>query len=50
MLFYTALYTGMRRGELLALRWCDVDLVLVCLSVVQTLHRLNGGKVGAEGA
>lgn len=34
VLFYTALYTGMRRGELLGLRWCDVDLDLTSLSVV----------------
>lgn len=26
--FYTALYTGMRRNELLGLRWSDVDFVL----------------------
>ena len=25
-LFYTALFTGMRLGELLGLCWCDVDL------------------------
>ena len=34
----------MRRGELLGLRWCDVDLNLAILSVVQTLQRLHGGK------
>jgi len=36
--FYTAifaaLYTGLRRGELLGLRWCDVDLEMSTLSVV----------------
>ena len=42
--FFTALYTGMRRGELLALRWCDVDLDLASLSVVQSLYRLTGGE------
>lgn len=42
--FFTALYTGMRRGELLALRWCDVDLDLATLSVVQSLYRLTGGE------
>ena len=42
--FYTKLYTGLRRSELLGLRWCDVDLDLAVCSVVQTLHRLAGGK------
>jgi integrase len=37
-LFYTALYTGLRRSELLGLRWRDIDLDLATLSVVQTLH------------
>jgi len=44
ILFYTALYTGMRRGELLGLRWCDIDLGKASISVVQTLYRLSGGK------
>ena len=38
ILFYTALYTGLRRSELLGLRWKDVNLDLATLSVVQTLH------------
>jgi len=37
-LFYTALYTGLRRSELLGFRWRDVDLDLATLSIVQTLH------------
>jgi integrase len=40
VLFYTALYTGLRRSELLGLRWRDVDLDLATLSVVQTLHHV----------
>jgi integrase len=43
VLFYAALYTGMRRGELLGLRWCDIDLGKASISVVQTLHRLSKG-------
>jgi integrase len=42
-LFAVALYTGMRRSELLGLRWKDVDLYLAQLSVTQTLHRLSSG-------
>lgn len=39
VLFYTALYTGMRLGELLGLRWLDVDLYMASLSVVQALYK-----------
>ena len=41
-LFYMALYTGMRLGELLGLRWCDVDLDMASLSVVQALYKRSG--------
>ncbi len=41
-LFTVALYTGMRRSELLGLPWKDVDVYLAQLSVTQTLHRLSG--------
>jgi len=40
-LFYTKVYTGLRRGELLGLRWCDVDLDTSTLSVRQTLQQLR---------
>lgn len=43
-LFYTALFTGMRRSELLALRWSDVDLKCTA-SVIRTFHQLHDGKV-----
>lgn len=42
-LFYLALFTGMRRSELLALRWSDVDLDLAHVSVARTLHHLRDG-------
>ena len=44
-LFYLALYTGMRRSELLALRWCDIDLILGEVSVARSLHRLKDGRI-----
>jgi len=44
-LFHLALYTGLRRSELLGLRWKDVDLYLANLSVTQVMHRLQGGQV-----
>jgi integrase len=44
-LFYTALYTGMRRSELLALRWSDVDLLLCQIYVTRTLHHLRDGSI-----
>jgi integrase len=37
-LFYTLLFTGMRRSELLALKWHDVDLLLLQVSVNKSLH------------
>lgn len=43
-LFHLAVYTGLRRSELLGLRWKDVSLEMASLSVVQTLHRLPGGE------
>jgi len=44
-LFYLALYTGMRRSELLALRWCDVDLLLCQVYVTRSLHHLRTGEI-----
>ena len=48
VLFYAALYTGLRRGELLGLRWIDVDLDLASLSVAQSLQRVSGAYVIKE--
>ena len=44
-MFYTVLFTGMRRSELLALRWSDVDLLMCQISVTQTLHHLRDGSM-----
>jgi integrase len=40
-LFYTALFTGMRRSEMLALRWQDVDLISNHISINRGLHQLK---------
>ena len=42
-IFHTLTWTGLRRSELLGLRWKDIDLELATLRVVQTLQRLNNG-------
>ena len=42
--FATLLYTGVRRGELLALRWRNLDLGSGKLSVVETAYRLGSGE------
>ena len=39
-LFYTYLFTGMRRSELLAVRWCDVDFLGMQISVSRTMQYL----------
>ncbi|NQT73709.1 MAG: site-specific integrase [Chloroflexi bacterium] len=42
--FHLAIYTGLRRSELLGLRWRDIDLDMATLSIVQTRMQLPGGK------
>ena len=44
-LFYTALFTGMRRSELLALRWQEIDFIFSQVYVSRSLHVLKEGKV-----
>jgi len=43
-LFYTALFTGARRSELLALRWSDIDFILSQLNISRGLHQLRDGR------
>lgn len=43
-LFYTALFTGMRRSELLGLCWQDVDFIFSQLCVSRGLHQLKDGS------
>lgn len=48
ILFITALYTGMRQGEILGLRWKDIDYHQKIIRVVQTLT--HDGKHLKQGA
>jgi len=41
----TALFTGLRRGELLALRWASVDLDGARLKVVEALEQIADGSM-----
>ncbi len=41
-IIYSAVYTGLRQGELLGLRWRDLDLNLALLSVCQVLYKRRG--------
>jgi integrase len=43
-LYVLAVHTGMRQGELLALRWQDVDIENAVVSIRRTLSR-SGGRV-----
>jgi len=43
-LFYTALFTGMRRSELLGLKWDDVDFIMSQIYVSRSLHHLKDGS------
>ena len=42
-LIFLALATGMRRGEILGLRWSDVDLDRRTLTVAQSLEQTKAG-------
>jgi len=45
LFYYTLLLTGLRRSELLALKWKDLDLDLACVYVAHSLHRLDDGSI-----
>jgi len=47
-LYLTAILTGMRQGELLGLRWRDIDFTLGVASVRQTFLRIGGRKLFKE--
>ena len=44
-LFYLSLFTGLRRSEILALRWSDLDLPLCQAYVTRGLHHLQTGEI-----
>ena len=41
---HLAVFTGLRRSELLGLRWQDINLTKRSLSIVRTLQQLKGSK------
>ncbi len=43
--FYLELTTGLRRGELLALQWTDLDVENRTLAVTKQVNRINGELV-----
>jgi integrase len=43
-LYVLAIHTGMRRGELLGLKWSDVDLENARINIRRTLTRTDNGK------
>jgi integrase len=47
-LVHLAVYTGMRRSELLGLRWGDVKLEQAMVTIVRGLHALRGGELRYE--
>ncbi len=46
LVYLTALTTGLRVGEILALRWRDIDLDHRTLAVVQSVQRIRSDKEG----
>jgi integrase len=44
-LFTVGLFLGLRQGEILGLRWADVDLESATLSVTQALQRVDGALI-----
>ena len=47
-LFHTLAFTGLRKGELLALRWKDIDFKRGTLSVKQTLTTVENWKLAFQ--
>lgn len=47
--FAVGLSLGLRRGEVLGLRWCDIDLEALTLRVQQTIQRVRAKVAGTAG-
>lgn len=46
--YVIAIYTGMRKGEILGLRWKDIDMEASRLSIRQTIYRTRVGLIFQE--
>lgn len=47
-MFYLELTTGLRRGELLALLWTDLDIEARTISITKQVNRINGELVVSQ--
>ncbi len=43
-LIETALFTGCRRGEIVGLKWSDIDLIGQCVSIRRSIYKPKGEK------
>lgn len=48
-LFHLGLYTGIRRSEMLAVRWRDTDLLMADISISRSMHRLLDHQIVFRG-
>lgn len=48
LFFHLAFFTGMRKGELLALKWRDIDFTHGQIAVNKSVIRLNGKEIVSE--
>jgi len=45
-LWYTLIFTGMRRGESLALKWADIDLLMLKISISKSMSYIGTAPEG----
>jgi integrase len=48
VLYYMAIETGMREGELIGLRWANVDLAVGLVHIVQTIYQRQDNEVKTD--